>query len=79
MHAPAREVITAPKTIRSRACSSIARSVEGMREVVRKARKGLFSKSIRIGVRHVQGVGSANTCNNLLVLQEFIDFIKRFS
>ena len=79
MHAPAREVITAPKTIRSRACSSIARSVEGMREVVRKARKGLFSKSIRIGVPGAQGTGRTNTCNHLLVLQEFIEFIKRFS
>jgi hypothetical protein len=50
-----------------------------MREVVRKARKRLFSKCIRIGVPGARGVGRANTCNHLLVLQEFIDFIKRFS
>jgi hypothetical protein len=79
MHASDGEVIRAPKTIRSRACSSIARGAEGMREVVRKARNGQFSKSTRIGVRDAQGTGRANTCNNLLVLQEFIDFIKRFS
>jgi hypothetical protein len=41
------EVISALKTSASRACPSGAHKREGMREVVRKARKRLFSKNIR--------------------------------
>jgi len=45
------EVMSGAKTIQSRTCPLHSRDVEGLREVIGKARKWLFSKNIRAFVR----------------------------
>jgi hypothetical protein len=73
------EVISAAKTFHSRACPSMAHAREGMREVVFKAFRRLFSKYIRVIVPRIGGEVGANTCNHFLALQEMMDFSVRFS
>jgi hypothetical protein len=57
------------KTSFACACSSLFAGVEGMREVVFKARKRLLSKNIRMSVGDAPVLAPANTCNHLLALQ----------